>query len=100
MNDKDPYQVPGLVPWDSPLSKSFTPQNPEKGLAEIARSLGVTRSAAFRTVHTLLSEGYLLEVPDKSRYRLGPQVLSLSYGFLGKSRIVGSCPETIGSVAR
>lgn len=87
MSDKDPYLVPGLVRGLAAL-KSFTPQAPEKGLADIARALGVTRSAAFRTVHTLVSEGYLLEVPGKARYRLGPQVLSLSYGFLASRELL------------
>ena len=87
MSDKDPYLVPGLVRGLAAL-KSFTPQNPERGLADIARALGVTRSAAFRTVHTLLSHGYLLEVPGKARYRLGPQVLNLSYGFLARRELL------------
>ena len=87
MSDKDPYLVPGLIRGLAAL-KSFTPRSPEQGLADIARSLGVTRSAAFRTVHTLVSEGYLLEVPGKARYRLGPQVLSLSYGFLASRELL------------
>ncbi len=76
----DPYLVPGLVRGLAAL-KSFSPQRPEQSLADIARALGVTRSAAFRTVHTLVSEGYLLQVPGQTRYRLGPQVLHLSYGY-------------------
>lgn len=87
VSDKDPYLVPGLVRGLAAL-KSFTPQTPEMALGDIARTLGVTRSAAFRTVHTLVSEGYLLEVPGKARYRLGPQVLSLSYGFLASRELL------------
>lgn len=87
MRDKDPYLVPGLVRGLAAL-RSFTPRDPEHGLGDIARALGVTRSAAFRTVHTLVSEGYLLEVPGKARYRLGPQVLSLSYGFLASRELL------------
>lgn len=87
VSEKDPYLVPGLARGLAAL-KSFTPQMPEKGLGDIAQALGVTRSAAFRTVHTLVSEGYLLEVPGKARYRLGPQVLSLSYGFLASRELL------------
>lgn len=87
MSDRDPYLVPGLARGLAAL-RSFTPQRPEQGLADIARSLGVTRSAAFRTIHTLVSEGYLLEVPGKSAYRLGPQVLGLSYGFLASRELL------------
>jgi len=84
---ENPYIVPGLVRGLAAL-RSFTPQTPELGLAEIARALGVTRSAAFRTVHTLVSEGYLLQVPGEARYRLGPQVLGLSYGFLASRELL------------
>lgn len=87
VTDKDPYIVPGLARGLAAL-RSFTPQRPENSLADIARSLGITRSAAFRTVHTLVSEGYLLEVPGKARYRLGPQVLGLSYGFLASRELL------------
>ncbi len=87
MSDRDPYLVPGLVRGLAVL-RGFTPQHPERGLADIARSLGITRSAAFRTVHTLVSGGYLLEVQGKARYRLGPRVLGLSYGFLASRELL------------
>ena len=87
MSDKDPYLVPGLARGLAAL-RGFTPQRPEQGLADIARALGVTRSAAFRTVHTLVSEGYLLTVPGKARYRLGPHVLGLSYGYLASRELL------------
>ncbi|MCK0150137.1 IclR family transcriptional regulator [Marivita sp. S6314] len=87
MSANDPYIVPGLVRGLAAL-RSFTPERPEQGLPEIAKSLGITRSAAFRTIHTLVSEGYLLEVPGKSKYRLGPQVLGLSYGFLASRELL------------
>ena len=87
MTERDPYLVPGLVRGLAVL-RSFTPQRPEQGLADLARVLGVTRSAAFRAVHTLLSEGYLLKVPGETRYRLGPEVLGLSYGFLASRELL------------
>lgn len=87
MDDHDPYLVPGLVRGLAAL-KTFSPQRPEQSLAELARALGVTRSAAFRTVHTLVREGYLLQVPGETRYRLGPQVLGLSYGYLASRELL------------
>ena len=79
--------MPGLVRGLAVL-KTFSPQAAENSLADIARSLGITRSAVFRTVHTLVSEGYLLEVPGTARFRLGPKVLSLSYGFLASREVL------------
>lgn len=59
----------------------FTPTTPELTLSQIATKLEITRSAAFRSVHTLVSEGYLLPVRDGNHYRLGPAVMRLSYGY-------------------
>lgn len=87
MTNPDPYVVPGLVRGLAAL-QTFGPQTPEQSLAEIAQALGVTRSAAFRTVHTLLKEGYLLQAPGEARYRLGPQVLGLSYGYLASRELL------------
>lgn len=80
MTHDDPYRVPGLMRGLAVL-QAFTPLRPEMTLSGIARELGITRSAAFRTVHTLVAEGYLLPTRDGSHYRLGPAVVRLSYGY-------------------
>lgn len=77
---KDPYTVPGLVRGLA-VMRVFTPTTPELTLSEIAAALEITRSAAFRSVHTLVSEGYLLPTREGHHYRLGPAVLRLSYGY-------------------
>ncbi len=79
-DNKDPYIVPGLVRGLAVL-QAFTPSKPELTLSDIAAALGITRSAAFRSVHTLVSEGYLLPAREGHHYRLGPSVLRLSYGY-------------------
>ena len=76
----DPYLVPGLMRGLAVL-QAFTPVTPEMTLSQIARALGVTRSAAFRTVHTLVAEGYLLPTREGTHYRLGPAVVRLTYGY-------------------
>lgn len=86
MSGDDPYRVPGLVRGLAAL-QAFTPARPEMTLSELASALGVTRSAAFRTVHTLVSEGYLLAVRE-NRFRLGPSVLRLSYGYLASRELL------------
>lgn len=84
---QDPYRVAGLSRGLAVL-RGFTPQRAEQSLSEIAGRLGVTRSAAFRAVHTLAAEGYLLKVPGTARFRLGPQVLGLSYGLLASRELL------------
>lgn len=87
MNDKDPYCVPGLVRGLAAL-QAFSPQQPELTLSKLADALGITRSAAFRTVHTLVREGFLLATRDGTHYRLGPAVLRLSYGYLASRELL------------
>ncbi|MCV0378403.1 IclR family transcriptional regulator [Nitratireductor sp.] len=83
----DKYIVPGLIRGLQVL-QSFTPDNREMTLSDIARRLGTTRSAAFRTVYTLAQQGYLLHNQQTSRYALGPAVLRLGYGYLATRELV------------
>lgn len=87
MSDKDSYSVPALVRGLT-LLQAFTPQNPEQTMAQLAQTLGITRSAVFRTVHTLVEEGFLLPVRDGKHFRLGPAVLRVSYGYLASRELL------------
>lgn len=59
----------------------------EMSLSEIARRIGVSRSSAFRLVHTLQRLGYLEREDETKNYRLGPRVMSLGYAFLASKDI-------------
>lgn len=83
----DKYLVPGLLRGLQVL-QDFTPEEREMTLSQIARRLGTTRSAAFRTVYTLAQQGYLLHDPNSGRYALGPAVLRLGYGYLASRELV------------
>ncbi len=87
MSDEDPYSVPALV-RGLRLLQAFSPQRPEQTMAQLAKTLGVTRSAVFRTVHTLVQEGFLLPVRDGRAFRLGPAVLRVSYGYLASRELL------------
>lgn len=84
---EDKYIVPGLVRGLQVL-QSFTPDNREMTLSDIARHLGTTRSAAFRSVYTLAHHGYLLHDQQTALYTLGPAVLRLGYGYLATRELV------------
>lgn len=84
---EDRYLVPGLMRGLAVITL-FTPERPAMGLSEIADALGITRSAAFRTVYTLSEAGYLLLDERAQRYVLGPAVLRLSYGYVATREIV------------
>ena len=93
-DEKDPYVVPGLKRGLAVL-QTFTPSRPELTLSEIAGALAITRSAAFRSVHTLVSEGYLLPTQQGHHYRLGPSVLRLSYGYHASRELLEVAQPTL-----
>ncbi|HEY5349619.1 MAG TPA: IclR family transcriptional regulator [Candidatus Lustribacter sp.] len=59
----------------------------EMSLSEMARRIGVSRSSAFRLVHTLQRLGYLDREDETKNYRLGSRVMSLGYSFLASKDI-------------
>jgi IclR family pca regulon transcriptional regulator len=59
----------------------------EMSLSELARRIGVSRSSAFRLVHTLERLGYLDREDETKNYRLGARVLALGYSFLASKDI-------------
>jgi len=57
--------------------KCFTMDEPEKGITEIATSLGLAKSTVHRIVTTLAEMGFVRRDETTHRYRLGLSVLSL-----------------------
>lgn len=57
-------------------------------LSEVAAALGVTRSSAYRLLYTLGALGYVAYDSSTKCYRLGPQVLSLGFGYLAARDLV------------
>jgi DNA-binding IclR family transcriptional regulator len=84
---EDRYLVPGLIRGLQALN-AFTPERREMTLSEIARHLGLSRSAAFRTVYTLAHLGYLLHDTRAQTYALGPAVLRLGHGYMASRELV------------
>ncbi|SEO98503.1 DNA-binding transcriptional regulator, IclR family [Salinihabitans flavidus] len=85
--DSDRYLVPGLMRGLAILD-AFTPERREMSLSDIARTLGLSRSAAFRAVYTLAQMGYLLHDERARTYALGPAVMRLGYGYLATRELV------------
>lgn len=85
--DEDRYIVPGLVRGLRVLG-AFTPERKDMSLSELAKELGLSRSAAFRTTYTLTQMGFLLQDARTKSYTLGPAVLRLGYGYLATRELV------------
>ena len=56
------------------ILEMFRQQN-TLSLPSIARELGVGKTIAYRLVHTLTEEGFLIQDPFTKQYSLGEQVL-------------------------
>jgi len=57
------------------LLKAFTPERPERGLADLAQAVSLNKTTAYRLLTALASEG--LVERNGEAYRLGPELLAL-----------------------
>lgn len=53
------------------LLESFSVTEPELGIAELSRKLGLSKSTVFRLASTLQARGFLAQNPANDKYRLG-----------------------------
>lgn len=60
------------------ILNSFTMDEPEKKVTDIAVELGLNKSTVSRTMATLASEGFVDKDPETKKYRLGLSILTLS----------------------
>ncbi len=67
------------------LLKTFSEDDNELGISELAKRLGVAKSTVHRLAGTLLDEGLLQQNPENGRYRLGVGLFSL--GSLVRARL-------------
>lgn len=59
------------------LMKTFSEDEPELGISELAKRLGIAKSTVHRLATALLDESLLEQNPDNGRYRLGIGLFSL-----------------------
>ncbi|MEQ9798997.1 MAG: IclR family transcriptional regulator [Salinisphaeraceae bacterium] len=83
----DRYFVPGLHRGLA-LLEVFGRLARPLSASEAARELGISRSAAFRTVYTLAHMGFLEETEGGRAYRLGSRVLNLGFAYLSSQNLV------------
>jgi IclR family pca regulon transcriptional regulator len=69
--------------------KSFTPEEFELTITEIASRAGMDRGTTFRLVQTLVKLGYLHAIEETRRYRLSLACLDLGYTALSAGNLRG-----------
>lgn len=60
------------------ILKSFSMDEPEKKITDLATTLGLGKSTVSRLMATLANEGFVDKNPETQRYRLGLSILSLA----------------------
>ena len=81
------YSVPGLQRGLRVLETIAEAQR-ALGIADIAKRLGLARSAVFRLTYTLRHMGFLETQGENRDFALGPRVLSIGYAFLASKNII------------
>lgn len=59
------------------LLDAFVPERPERGVSELARTLGLHRATVHRILSVLERLGCVEQLPESGRYRLGMKLIEL-----------------------
>lgn len=81
------YLVPALMRGLAILQE-LSGEHRHMTLSEVAASLHITRSSAYRLLVTLGHLGFVAFDPDSKTYGLGAEVLRLGYGYLASRDLV------------
>lgn len=84
---EDRYIVPALRRGLAVL-RLFAGDRRTIAVPDIVRELGVSRATAFRLAYTLEADGYLERVVHSNAFRLGLNVLSLGFEYLGSQDLL------------
>lgn len=69
------------------LLNLFSVEKPELQLEDISSQLEIGQSTAFRLVHTLMVEGFIVRDPASKSYRLAAAVLALSHTLITNEKL-------------
>lgn len=73
---------------------------PELGVSELARRLGLHKNNAFRLLATLELAGYIQQDPATELYRLGPRCLELGHAFARSHTLMQQARPVLEALAR
>ena len=75
-------QFVGALARGLDILQCYGPKDRDLSNQEIATRTGLPKSTITRLTFTLTHLGFLRQVPESGRYRMGPAVLNLGYAFL------------------
>jgi DNA-binding IclR family transcriptional regulator len=79
------------------LLKAFTAERPQRSLADLARTVDLNKTTAFRLLSALASEGLVERHGEE--YRLGPELLALGARAMGAWGLRGAARAEIEALA-
>lgn len=79
---------------------SFKAEEPILGVSEIARRLGLPKSAVHRTLDSLVQMGLVARDRSSLRYRLGPRAKDLGFAALGTPDIRGLATPVLQEIVQ
>lgn len=79
--------------------RCFDAERPSLGTAEIARLTGLPQPTVWRLCHTLIEEGYLVQLERKDKLRPGIPVLSLGYAAIAATPIAELARADMNEIA-
>jgi DNA-binding IclR family transcriptional regulator len=77
MQVSEPYPGTQAVMRAIALLKAFTDEQPQLGLAELAKIVGLNKTTTYRLLTALENQGLIARNPANDTYRLGPEVIAL-----------------------
>lgn len=82
------------------LLKAFTPERPERGLADLARSVGLNKTTAYRLLAALEGERMVERGRNGEAYRLGPELVALGGRAQGSNELREASRAVLASLAQ
>jgi len=82
------------------ILSAFGPQSPHLGVSEVARQLGLSRSAASRLLASLEAGGFVVQHPRTGRFQLGLRALELGYAAFQTNELIMRAAPYLTQVAR
>lgn len=79
---------------------AFSAEEPVLGVSDIARRLGMPKSAVHRTLDSLVHMGFVVRDRSSMRYRLGPRAMDLGFAALGTPDIRGLALPVLQELVR
>jgi DNA-binding IclR family transcriptional regulator len=77
MSASEPYPGTQAVLRAIALLKTFTDEQPELGLADLSKIVGLNKTTTYRLLTALESEGMVARNAETEAYRLGPAIIAL-----------------------